>query len=1087
MKIINYFNTKRRENPISVYYKLLFFAWTLFTSSAVSAQSRIINGVVVDDIGVTLPGVSVKIKGNSVSANTDANGKYSIKVLDNQSVLVFSFIGFEPKEVTVGTKTSVNVTLVPNNISLNEVIVQTGYGTTAKKDVTGSVGVVSVKDLQKAPVTSFEQALAGRVAGVQVVSGDGQPGDGVNITIRGNNSINNSNSPLYVIDGFPIENPNNNAINPAEIETIDVLKDASATAIYGSRGANGVIIITTKRGKTGEPTISYNGYAGFNKITSKVDVLSPYEFVKLQAEINPVFAGNDYFSKGQTLDTYRDVAPVNFQDKLYKASPFQDHYISLSGGTDKTKYAVSGSITNQDGIIVNSGFTRYQGRAVLDQNIGKKLKIGTNINYSSSKSFGQTPRSQNNFGGNDVGYNLMYQLWSYRPVTGSLNPDDLLDSFLDPNNTEGSILDYRVNPYDSFTNEYRGVFSNTFVGNAYAEYAFTKDLTFRTTGGVSLSSGRRENFYNSKTRQGSPLTYNGQLNGVNGSINQTNRNDYSFENVLTYSKKIDNDNSFSIKGIYGIQIDETQGFGFTALKLQNESLGIAGLGRALSGNVTPSTDVSTYRLQSFAAIFNYQFKGGKYLFTGNFRADGSSKFSEGNRYGYFPSGALAWRFSEEKFIKDLNIVSSGKLRGGYGLVGNNRVADFAYISPLESNGGGPGGPAYYPFGGVIDNSTQAVYIATLGNQKLKWETTGSLDIGLEFGVLNDRVLVEADYYKKHTYDLLLNSKLALSAGTPNTIIDNIGETSNEGFEFTLNSQLIKKADFGWNTSFNITFNKNKILALSGGQNYLTSTVSGSGTTFTSRQGYIAQIGKPISLMYGYIYDGNYQVEDFDLLNNGTYRIKDNVPFGVGTQLNQTRGGSNPVQPGDPKYRDINGDGLIDQNDQTIIGDPNPLHFGGWNNNFSYKSFDLNVFLQWSYGNETLNANRLYLEGGFPAQYGINQLASYADRWTPENRSNTLFRSSATGAAVYSSRYIEDASFLRLKTVQLGYNLPTSYLQKVNLKSVRLYTAAQNILTFTNYSATDPENSTRGTGLTAGYDFSAYPRAFTVTFGLNVSL
>ncbi|TCC88622.1 TonB-dependent receptor [Pedobacter frigiditerrae] len=1074
---------------IRIFFVLLITFFITGLSNKGLAQNKVIVGIIVDNGGEAIPGVNIALKGTNTVVSSDASGKYSIRVPNNQSVLVFSSIGFTKQEVVVGSRTNINITLAADALLLNQVVIQTGYGQTVKRDVTGSIGTVSMADLQKAPVTSFEQALAGRVAGVQVISGDGQPGDGLSITIRGNNSINNSNSPLYVIDGFPIEDPDNNAINPAEIESIDILKDASATAIYGSRGANGVIIITTKRGKLGEPTVSYNGYYGTNKIIQKVELMNPYEFVKLQSEINPTSTQNalGYFKDGKTLESYRNIKGADFQDKIYETAPFQNHYLSVNGGTEKTKYSVSGSVTDQKGIIVNSGFTRYQGRAVLDQNLGKKFKIGTNINYSATKSYGQTPRSQNNQGGNDVTFNLLYQVWSYRPITGSnLDPDALFDEFLDPENdpTDGSPLDYRVNPYSSFINEYRGVFNNTFVGNTYLEYAITKNLQLRSTAGVNLGVGRTENFFNSKTRQGSPLTPAGKTFGVNGSIAQRYRNDYSVNNLLTYTKKFNQNNQLSIKALYEFQINETQNFGYQSNFVPNENLGIAGLGRVLSLNSTTSSSMSTYKLQSFGAIFNYQFMGGKYIFTGNFRADGSSKFREGKRYGYFPSAALAWRFSEEKFIKNLNLFSTGKLRGGYGIVGNNRIGDFAYISQLAS--GSSSTPGYYPFGNVVNYDTQAFYIEPLGNRDIKWETTGSVDIGLELGFLSDKITLETDYYKKDTYDLLLNANLSASSGLPINIINNIGRTRNEGVEFTLNSQLIKNDKFTWNTSFNITFNKNQIVALTDGQRYFLSPIGGSGNTFNGKDGYIAHIGRPISSMYGFIYDGNYQVEDFDLLENGSYILKANIPVGEG-DIGQARTGTSPVQPGDPKYRDVNGDGLVNNDDKTVIGNPNPLHFGGLSNNFRYKAFDLNVFLQWSYGNETMNANRLYLEGGFPAGFDINQFASYANRWTPENRSNTMFRANARGAVVYSSRIIEDASFIRLKTVQFGYTVPPTFIKKLNLKSARLYASAQNLFTLTNYSSTDPENSTRGTGTTAGYDFSAYPRAFTVTFGLNVSL
>ncbi|MCG9793082.1 SusC/RagA family TonB-linked outer membrane protein [Flavobacterium algicola] len=1060
------------------YNWLVLFLLVFFNINIATAQERVITGIVVDNAGQGVPGAGVKVKNSKVYAATSIDGKFSIKA-DNKSVLQFTSIGFVSKEVLVGNKSSVNVTLDEDSQNLNEVIVQTGYGTTKKMDLAGSVGTVNVVDLQKAPVRSFEEALAGRVAGVQVIAGDGQPGDALNIVIRGNNSINNSNSPLYVIDGFPIEDPDNNAINPAEIESIDILKDASATSIYGSRGANGVIVITTKRGKVGAPTISYNQYYGINQITNKVDLMNPYEFVRLQADIDPVRAANTYFKDGKTLESYRGVEGADFQTKVFRPAAFQNHYISMTGGTKDTRYSVSGSITDQEGIIINSGFQRYQARATLDQQVNDNFKVGTNINYSASKSFGQTPRSQNNDGGNNVAFNLMYQVWGYRPISGStFSVDDLYDEFIDEETLEEGVFTRDlVNPVASFQNEYRGSFNNTFTGNLYAEYQFSKALKYRITGGANITNTRNENFYNSKTRRGS-----GEVLGVNGSIGFGDRKDYSVENVLTFDKSFNKNHRLTLTGVYSFQTNSSQNYGYSANNVQNENLGMAALGGVLNTYSQTYSNTSTYRLQSYAARASYQLAGGKYIFGGTIRADGSSKFSQENRYGVFPAGSFAWKFNQEQFIKKQNIFSTGKLRASYGVVGNNRVGDFAYVSLISQLAGGR--PQYYGFGSDMSNANLTYFISTLGNENVKWESTRQVDAGLEVGFMKDRLLVEVDYYKKTTFDLLLNSKLAGSVGSPTNIINNIGTITNQGFEFTLNSTNIKSKNFNWNTSFNISFNRNRIEELSGGDDYLERNVGGAGNAMNTVVGYISQVGKPITAMYGFVYEGNYQVEDFNIQPNGSYLLKPNVPYGIGGEIGQT---ATTVQPGDPKYKDVNGDGLVNNNDKTIIGNPFPVHIGGMSNNFKYKQLDLNVFMQWSYGNDTYNANRLYLEGGTPTGFNGNQFASYADRWTEENRSNTMYRANATGTRVYSTRFVEDASFIRLKTIQLGYNFTPEMSAKLKLKSLRMYVSAQNLFTWTNYSATDPENSTKGNTLTAGYDFSAYPRALTVTAGFNISL
>ncbi|GIZ08782.1 TonB-dependent receptor [Flavobacterium sp. UMI-01] len=1073
------YKTSNEEVQVaSRYYKLIvLFMLVFFNINNAVAQEKTITGIVVDNTGQPIPGAGVKVKKTTKYAATSMDGKYSIKA-DNNSVLQFSFVGFVTKEVTVGNKTSINVTLEEESTNLNEVVIQTGYGTTKKMDLAGSVSSVNVVDLQKAPVRSFEEALAGRVAGVQVIAGDGQPGDALNIVIRGNNSINNDNSPLYVIDGFPIEDPDNNAINPAEIETIDILKDASATSIYGSRGANGVIVITTKRGKVGAPTITYNQYYGFNRINRNVDLMNPYEFVRLQADINPTVAANTYFKDGKTLESYRGVEGADFQTKVFRPAAFQNHYLSMTGGTKDTRYSLSGSITDQDGIIINSGFKRYQGRATLDQQVNEKLKVGSNINYASSRSFGQTPRDQNNDGGNNVEFNLMYQIWAYRPITGAtLDVTDLYDDFIDEELLDpGELTRTLVNPTASFQNEYKASFSNSFTGNLYAEYQFNKALKYRVTGAVNIGNSRNEQFYNSKTRRGTS-----PVNGVNGSIGFGERVDYSVDNVLTFDKAFNRNHRLTLTGVYTFQINERSGYGYSATNVQNENLGMAALGGVLNVYSQTYSNSSTYRLLSYAARASYQLAGGKYILGGTVRADGSSKFAPENRFGIFPSGSAAWRFSQEKFLKNKKWLSTGKLRASYGVVGNNRVNDFAYVSSITQLAGGR--PQYYGFGGDISSANLSYFINSLGNEKVKWESTRQVDAGLEIGFYKDRFLLEVDYYKKTTFDLLLNSRLAPSVGTPANIIDNIGSISNTGLEFTLNTTNIKTKDFNWSTNFNISFNRNRIEALSGGDDYLQRNVPGAGNAMNTVVGYISQIGKPITAMYGFVYEGNYQVEDFNIQPNGTYLLKPNIPYGIGGEIGQTATG---VQPGDPKYRDVNGDGLVNNDDKTIIGNPFPVHIGGLSNNFRYKQFDLNVFMQWSYGNDTYNANRLYLEGGTVVGLNTNQFASYADRWTEENRSNTMFRTNATGVRVYSTRFVEDASFIRLKTVQLGYNFTPEISSKLGLKSLRMYVSAQNLITWTNYSSTDPENSTKGNTLTAGYDFSAYPRALTVTAGFNLS-
>lgn len=1065
-------------------FRLLPFLLLMISSYAGIAQlPRQVRGKITDADGAPIEGVSVTVVGANAGVASTAEGTFIISIPAGTAkpVLRFSAVNYTAKDVPVTKETVYNISLEKSQQQLDDVVV-IGYGTVRKKDATGAVGKVNVQDMQKAPVRSFEEALAGRVAGVQVLSTDGQPGEALNIVIRGNNSVTGNNSPLYVIDGFPIENPDNNVLNPAEIESIDVLKDASATAIYGARGANGVIIITTKRGKIGVPLVSYNGYYGESNVTRRMKLMSPYDFVRMQLEVNPTLNTDVYLTRGnKTLESYRATKGVDFQEELFKPGPFTNHYLSVSGGTQQTRYTISGSYTNQDGVVIFSGFKRGQGRVTLDQQVSSKVKVGINTNYTTSESFGTTPRNQTSaIGGNNEVFNLLHNVWSYRPVSGTDSLDgELINELMDPDAVAG---DPRINPLYSARNEYNKRINNTFVANIYLEYAILKNLKFRSTGGANIAKGRNEVFNNSQTRGGSPFTSQGQANGVNGSVVNVETNDFVNENTLTYTKSFNKNHRLTAVGIYSLQYNRTRSTGFSAIKVPNETLGIAGLDEGQISNTTSSA--SKFGLQSFAARVDYSLYN-KYLITGSLRADGSSKFDPngGNQYGYFPSGAFAWKLKEEKFMARVKAISSAKFRASYGVTGNNRIGPFDYLSQITFYNNRN---AYYSYGNTL---TQAFAITTLGNAELKWESTGQFDMGLELGFAKDRILFEADVYRKRTYDLLLGRTIAPSSGY-STIRANIGEVQNQGLEITVNTVNVKTPVFNWTSSFNISFNRNKIIALNGSDDRIISITGGQGNAFGNVPTYIAKIGRPISQFYGFVYQGNYQLSDFDLLPNGQYVLRPGIPHSGGS-ANVTRANQ---KPGDPRYADINGDGLVDDNDLTIIGDPNPKHIGGFTNNFFYKNFDLNVFFQWSYGNEVYNANRVHFEGGTPigATNANNMFATYNDRWTFDNPSNKYFRAFAingqyaNGVRVTSSRVIEDASFLRLKTVQLGYNFSPALIKRVGAKSMRAYVAAYNLITWTGYSGMDPEVNTRGLGMTAGWDFSAYPMARTYTFGLNVT-
>lgn len=1029
-----------------------FYAW--------SQTGKRVTGVVKDfESGEPVQGATISGKGGSGSVTADQNGAFSINLPETINILSVSGVGYAPLDVDITGKTTVTVNLTRQNNSLEEVVV-IGYGEVKRKDVTGSVASVKIDELQKAPVGSAIEALAGRVAGVQVSSESGKPGSGLNIVVRGANSLTQDNSPLYVIDGFPTEDANASVLNPAEIESIEVLKDASATAIYGARGANGVILITTKKGKTGKPTISYSGYAGAQQVINRMELMNPYEFVKLQNDIDSIGIKQNYFKDGKTLADYKDVPGIDWQDLLFKSALIQDHTLSLMGGSKATKYSFSGNLFNQDGVIINSGYSRKQGKITLDHNFRSNLKVGVTASYTYAKSHGSTPSApESNFSAMNY---LMYSVWGYRPIsTGS--DVDLINDLVDPD-INGSN-DYRINPILSAKNELRENYDKRLIINGYAEYAFTKSLKLRVSGGINSIDYRRDIFNNSKTRYGYP----GSTDKVNGSILYTSSDTWLNENILTYNKSFKGGHKLTALAGITLQENNWDRHGIAAVQLPNEELGLDGLDQGTPRPVTPES--SSWSLLSYLSRINYDYKG-KYLLTASFRADGSSKFRKENRWGYFPSGAFAWRIIKENFMSKQRLFSDAKLRLGYGVTGNNRVSEYATYARLNFDNTAPDYNGYYSFGNVL---TEGVFLSSLANQNLKWESTQQSNVGVDFGFFDQRLLLTVDYYHKTTKDLLLNASLPYTTGYT-AAFKNIGSTRNEGLEFSLSGDIIRKKDFDWNANFNISFNRNKVLALTENQESLLRTVNWD-QNYRSIPLYIAKIGQPLGQIYGFIWEGVYGYDDFDQLPSGAYQLKDNVA---------TNGSSRTtIKPGDIKYRDLNDDGVVDDLDRTVIGRGYPLHQGGFTNNFRYKNFDLSAFLQWSYGNDIVNANRLWFEYG--AKVNLNQFASYENRWTPTNTNTDMFRVGGQGPFAYSSRIVEDGSFLRLKTVSLGYNFPAYTLGRMKIKRLRVYASAQNLLTFTKYTGYDPEVAVYYSALTPGFDYSAYPRPRTFVFGLNVSL
>ena len=881
---------------------------------------------------------------------------------------------------------------------------------------------------------------------MQVTSLSGKPGDAVDIVIRGGNSITQSNAPLYVVDGFSLtEGDGASLISPEDIESISILKDASATAIYGARGANGVVMITTKRGVRGKPSVQYNGYYGIQRTDAKINVLDPFEFVKLQLELfanGPTGATATYLTqKKLTLDDYKNIPMVRWQDYLFQQAAIQNHYLSVSGQSDKTLYSLSASYFDQSGVIITSGSKRYTARMNIEQRLSDLFKIGFTSSFSDGIVSGSNPDSQSS--------NVLYTMWSTRPFLYSTENLYQLDN---PLSTDP--LDLRANPIANLQDTKIINSTISLSANAFMEYDILKGLRLRITGGLTSLNLNNSTFYGPRTQ-----TARFTSNGVSGKISETNNLSYLNENTLTYNTILKKNHKINVVGGFTISGRTFTGDSYGATNLPYPSLELNDLVDGIATKVVSSA--GEWRLMSFLGRANYSYKS-KYLFTASFRADGSSKFSVGNRWAYFPSGSIAWVATEEPFMKPIKgTVDNLKFRTSWGRTGNNSVTDFASQGQLLSNG------KIYPFGGVTTNT--AMIMTQMDNIALKWETTEQFDAGMDLSMFKGRIKVELDYYKKNTFDLLLNSYLPYSSGYT-TASKNIGNVQNQGLEFTLNTLNVKTKSFTWNSSFNISTNANKVLALADGQRSMTSSL----TLFPNVPAYITMVGQPLGLMYGYISDGLLQESDFYKDASGNYTLKPNVAVDRPS-----------VQPGYMKFRDLNHDGKIDANDRTIIGNSNPKFIGGFNNNFVWKDFDMTLYFQWSYGNDILNGNKYaYTAVSIANSNGSTDLLR---RWTPANVNTDIpVAGSQRANNTYNSWMVEDGSYFRFKSLQLGYTFPKKVMKMIGISKLRVYTTLNNIYVLTGYSGFDPEVSTQFSNMTRGFDYSSYPRSLSAVFGLNAN-
>lgn len=1021
----------------------------------VADQQKEITGVVTDKLGVPLPGVSIIIKGTSIGTVTGNDGQFSLAIPNNAEILQFSFVGMRMQDLPIEGKTMFTVIMEEAAIGLDEVIA-IGYGTIKKSDLTGSVTSVKTEDLENIQMQSIDQALAGRAAGVQVIQSSGVPGSAPAVRVRGTTSLQGANEPLYVVDGFPIYagGGSGNAgtaagssnisgianINPNDIESIEILKDASATAIYGARAANGVILITTKSGIAGSDKISFSADYGFQSVVKKMDVMDAYQYAVLKNEAYtnegsaPVYSNFDLeeIKNNPELGT-------NWQDEVFQVAPTQEYNISFTGGDRKTNYAITGGYTKQDGIIKSTDFERFSSRINLSRQMNSWLKAGTHI--SAFRIFS----NQQNVDGLGV-VNGATQFSPILPIYSgkgySFLPSSSASEYTLVN--DGIIIN---NPVATMNEVVRQTQRNGLLGDMFVELKLTPNLTAKITGGANISNIKDDTYLPSNTNEG-------QGSKGNGTVEYNLNQNWLNENTLSYINEF---GKHSVSAVVGATFQENtyeyvlgSSQGFTNDILQENNL------QGAETYNSPQSGKTRWGLISYLARANYSYNG-KYLASIAGRMDGSSRFGENNKYAFFPSGSVAWRASEEDFIKDLNLFSYLKLRASFGYTGNQEIGLYNSLPTT--------GTQTYTFGdGSLATGVSPNKIA---NPDLQWEKTAQFDVGIDMAFFDNRLGFTMDYYHKKTTEMLYSEQVPFTTGFT-TYLNNIGSMQNQGFELEIRGDILQ-GDFKWNTDFNLSFNRNKVLSLAG---VLYKDVG-------VNQGHLKIdpwsrrlfVGEPIGAFFGWQFDGIIQ---------------------EGETIDQT---ISQVGPGRRKYKDVSSeddnpedgkytgepDGVVDNADRQVIGNALPDFIGGMSNNFSYKNFTLNVFLQWSVGNDILNFDKTQLT--LPTG-GQNVYADMVNRWTPENPSNEFPLASTNRQIVFNDYYIEDGSYLKIKNIVLGYTFPKNLVKFAD--RLYVYSSLNNFITFTKYSGFDPEVSLHGaSNLTMGEDYSTYPQSKTLMFGVKI--
>lgn len=1010
-------------------------------------QSKL-DGTVVESItNQPIPGVTVTIKGTTHSVITDAEGKFYFQTGQKfPYILIVTYVGYKKTEYTANV-TPVIISLKQDVQELNELVV-VGYGTQKKKDITGAVSSVSKADLNRV-TSSADNLLRGAVSGVVVTQSSGQPGATSSVRIRGGNSITAGNEPLYVLDGVLIYNDNSNStagvansgagvnvlstINPSDIESIDVLKDASATAIYGSRGANGVVIITTKKGTKGQDLISFQSYYGFQKVSNKIDLLNASQWASLRNDVQASIGQAPSFSPAQ-IEALKTSGGYDWQSELFRTAPIQNYQLSFSGGDDRSRYAISAAYFDQEGIVLGSDFRRISLRANYEKNYSQAFKFGVNTNYTNSIA--------NGVGAGSGGRNNtpVVSALLTAPVVPVKNDDGSYNVTNNPYAT--SVNGYVPNPINDLENTTNETKINRILTSLFAEYKINSEITAK----VAISGdviNTKQNFY-----APSNTTLGAATKGL-ASVGNRLVSSVLNENTLNYNTRFGEDHKFSALAGYTLQYTQGEVVNAGANTFVNDANTYNALQDGVA--VKPFSDAFESVLKSYLARANYSYKG-KYNLTVSARADGSSRFGSESLWGYFPSAGFSWNITDEDFAKGIKeVVTDAKLRLSAGTTGNQEIGNYLSLASI--------GSVNYSFGGTVQTGLAPTRLA---NPDLRWEKTTQYNAGLDLSLWDRKINFVFDVYYKKTKDLLINVPVPLTSGFA-TVLQNIGGVENKGIEISLNTENIKTDTFFWNSNFVFSANRNKVLEIGNGvQQFFPVVPNGS---LLQQQPVTVKVGEPLGTFWGYQTNGIFQTQE-----------EINTQPKINSLAN--------TKVGDRKYVDTNGDGVITAADKGSLGSSQPKFVANLGNTVSYSNFDLSFSFQGSYGGKIFNALNQQLE---VSTLGTNSAATLLDRWTPTNPSNEIPRASSSPVAIVSERFVEDASYLRLKIVTFGYTLPKSLSSKIRTKSIKLYVSAENLITWTKYTGYDPEvSSYEQNNLYPGIDFGAYPNSKTFITGLNVT-